>query len=160
MELEQTVFIPSEPSVVWAGLNDPEILKRSLPGCEHFEVTAENQFEMVVTTRIGPVKATFRGKIELSNIEAPHRYVINGEGKGGVAGFAKGSASVELRPAQEEGVEGTALSYAVAATVGGKIAQLGGRLIQGAANKLAAEFFTGFKNELGELREANSDGDA
>ena len=103
MELEQTVFIPSERSVVWAGLNDPEILKRSLPGCEHFEVTGENQFEMVVTTRIGPVKATFRGKIELSNIEAPHRYVINGEGKGGVAGFAKGSASVELRPAQEEG---------------------------------------------------------
>ena len=84
MELEQTVFIPSERSVVWAGLNDPEILKRSLPGCEHFEVTGENQFEMVVTTRIGPVKATFRGKIELSNIEAPHRYVINGEGKGGV----------------------------------------------------------------------------
>ena len=82
MELEQTVFIPSERSVVWAGLNDPEILKRSLPGCEHFEVTGENQFEMVVTTRIGPVKATFRGKIELSNIEAPHRYVINGEGKG------------------------------------------------------------------------------
>ena len=79
--------------------------------------------------------------------------------EGGVAGFT-GSASVELRPAQEEGVEGTALSYAVAATVGGKIAQLGGRLIQGAANKLAAEFFTGFKNELGELREANSDGDA
>ena len=160
MELEQTVFIPSEPSVVWAGLNDPEVLKRSLPGCDHFEVTGENQFEMVVTTRIGPVKATFKGKIELSNIEAPHRYVINGEGKGGVAGFAKGSASVELKSEQEAGIEGTALSYTVAATVGGKIAQLGGRLIQGAANKLAAEFFAGFKNELDGPSEGNSDGDA
>ena len=160
MELEQTVFIPREPSVVWAGLNDPEVLKRSLPGCEHFEVTGENQFEMLVTTRIGPVKATFRGNIELSNIEAPHRYVINGEGKGGVAGFAKGSASVELKPEQEEGIEGTALSYAVSAKVGGKIAQLGGRLIQGAANKLAAEFFTEFKNELGASSEGNSGLDA
>ena len=160
MELEQTVFIPNEPSVVWAGLNDPEVLKRSLPGCDHFEVTGENQFEMVVTTRIGPVKATFKGKIELSNIEAPYRYVINGEGKGGVAGFAKGSASVELKSEQEAGIEGTALSYTVAATVGGKIAQLGGRLIQGAANKLAAEFFAGFKNELGGPSEGNSDGDA
>ena len=160
MELEQTVFIPSEPSVVWAGLNDPEVLKRSLPGCDHFEVTGENQFEMVVTTRIGPVKATFKGSIELSNIEAPHRYVINGEGKGGVAGFAKGSASVELKSEQEAGIEGTALSYTVAATVGGKIAQLGGRLIQGAANKLAAEFFAGFKNELDGPSEGTSDGDA
>ena len=160
MELEQTVFIPREPSVVWAGLNDPEVLKRSLPGCEHFEVTGENQFEMLVTARIGPVKATFRGNIELSNIEAPHRYVINGEGKGGVAGFAKGSASVELKPEQEEGIEGTALSYAVSAKVGGKIAQLGGRLIQGAANKLAAEFFTEFKNELGGSSEGNSGLDA
>ena len=160
MELEQTVFIPREPSVVWAGLNDPEVLKRSLPGCEHFEVTGENQFEMLVTTRIGPVKATFRGNIELSNIEAPHRYVINGEGKGGVAGFAKGSASVELKPEQEEGIEGTALSYAVSAKVGGKIAQLGGRLIQGAANKLAAEFFTEFKNELDGSSEGNSGSDA
>ena len=160
MELEQTVFIHREPSVVWAGLNDPEVLKRSLPGCEHFEVTGENQFEMLVTTRIGPVKATFRGNIELSNIEAPHRYVINGEGKGGVAGFAKGSASVELKPEQEEGIEGTALSYAVSAKVGGKIAQLGGRLIQGAANKLAAEFFTEFKNELGGSSEGNSGLDA
>ena len=160
MELEQTVFIPREPSVVWSGLNDPEVLRRSLPGCEHFEVTGENQFEMLVTTRIGPVKATFRGNIELSNIEAPHRYVINGEGKGGVAGFAKGSASVELKPEQEEGIEGTALSYAVSAKVGGKIAQLGGRLIQGAANKLAAEFFTEFKNELGGSSEGNSGLDA
>ena len=160
MELEQTVFIPREPSVVWAGLNDPEVLRRSLPGCEHFEVTGENQFEMLVTTRIGPVKATFRGNIELSNIEAPHRYVINGEGKGGVAGFAKGSASVELKPEQEEGIEGTALSYAVSAKVGGKIAQLGGRLIQGAANKLAAEFFTEFKNELGGSSAGNSGLDA
>ena len=158
MELEQTVFIPSEPSVVWAGLNDPEILKRSLPGCEHFKVIGENQFEMVVTSRIGPVKATFRGKIELSNIGPP--YVINGEGTGGVAGFAKGSASVELKPEQEEGIEGTALSYAVSAKVGGKIAQLGGRLIQGAANKLAAEFFTEFKNELGGSSEGNSGLDA
>ena len=115
---------------------------------------------MLVTTRIGPVKATFRGNIELSNIEAPHRYVINGEGKGGVAGFAKGSASVELKPEQEEGIEGTALSYAVSAKVGGKIAQLGGRLIQGAANKLAAEFFTEFKNELGGSSEGNSGLDA
>ena len=96
----------------------------------------------------------------MSNIEAPHRYVINGEGKGGVAGFAKGSASVELKSEQEAGIEGTALSYTVAATVGGKIAQLGGRLIQGAANKLAAEFFAGFKNELDGPSEGNSDGDA
>ena len=124
MELEQTVFIPSEPSVVWAGLNDPEVLKRSLPGCDHFEVTGENQFEMVVTTRIGPVKATFKGKIELSNIEAPHRYVINGEGKGGVAGFAKGSASVELKSEQEAGIEGTALSYTVRPRWAGKLRSL------------------------------------
>ena len=104
---------------------------------------------MLVTTRIGPVKATFRGSIELSNIEAPHRYVINGEGKGGVAGFAKGSASVELKPEQEEGIEGTALSYAVSAKVGGKIAQLGGRLIQRCCQQIGSRVLHGIQKRIG-----------
>ncbi|MEK9891940.1 MAG: CoxG family protein [Pseudomonadales bacterium] len=148
MELTQTVFIPVGPQLVWEALNDPEILKAALPGCEHFAEIAEHTYEMSVTTRIGPVKATFKGQIHLSDLDPPHRYTIVGEGKGGVAGFAKGQASVALSEAEEDGILGTALSYDVTATVGGKIAQLGGRLIQGAANKLAGEFFEQFSASL------------
>jgi len=148
MELKQQLLIPLAVNQVWDALNDPAMLQRCLPGCENFERVDPQTFDMTVATKIGPVKATFKGRIELQNLKPPHAYDIVGEGKGGVAGFAKGSAKVELEAADEGGQSATHLSYSVEAAVGGKIAQLGGRLIQGAARKMAQDFFTQFVREL------------
>jgi carbon monoxide dehydrogenase subunit G len=125
---------------VWAALNNPEILKACIPGCETLDVTGENEFSAVATNKIGPVKARFKGKVRLTDLDPPNGYRISGEGDGGIAGFAKGGATVAL--ADKDG--GTLLTYNVEAQIGGKLAQLGQRLVNGAAKKLADDFFTKF----------------
>ncbi len=129
---------------VWAALNDPEVLRACIPGCQELEKTGDTTMEAKVVQKIGPVKATFTGAVELVNINAPESYTIQGEGKGGVAGFAKGAADVHLT---EDGDE-TVLTYDVHATVGGKLAQLGSRLVSSTAKKLAAKFFDNFHQHL------------
>jgi carbon monoxide dehydrogenase subunit G len=125
---------------VFAALNDAEILRRSIPGCETIEKTSDTDMNARVVVRVGPVKASFAGKVKLSDLDPPKGYTINGEGSGGMAGFAKGGAHVDL---DADGAA-TLLKYTVNAEVGGKIAQLGGRLIDGTAKKLADEFFQNF----------------
>lgn len=130
---------------VWAALNDPQVLKACIPGCETLEKTSDTEMNAEVTAKIGPVKAKFKGAVTLEDIVAPQSYRIVGEGKGGVAGFAKGSADVRLA---EDGAE-TILSYDVKAQVGGKLAQLGSRLIDSTARKMADEFFGTFRDMVG-----------
>jgi carbon monoxide dehydrogenase subunit G len=140
MTMTGEVSLPADRPRVWALLNDPEVLKACIPGCESLEKTGENGFAAVVKTRIGPVSTTFRGKVELSDLVPLVGYTIKGEGEGGVAGFAKGGAKVSLADAPG----GTQLHYDVEANVGGKIAQLGARLIDGVAKNMADKFFTNF----------------
>jgi uncharacterized protein len=139
---EQQLAAPREK--VWAMLNDPEVLKACIPGCESLEVIGENEFQAVAVNKIGPVKAKFKGKVRLVDLDPPNGYKIQGEGDGGVAGFAKGGASVSLT--EKDG--GTLLSYNVEAQIGGKLAQLGQRLVNGAAKKLADDFFVRFANAV------------
>ena len=138
MSGEQQLAAPREK--VWAMLIDPEVLKACIPGCESLEVIGENEFSAVAMNKIGPVKARFKGKVRLTDIDPPNGYKISGEGDGGVAGFAKGGASVSL--SDKDG--GTLLTYNVEAQIGGKLAQLGQRLVNGAAKKLADDFFVRF----------------
>ncbi|NKB33739.1 MAG: carbon monoxide dehydrogenase [Pseudomonadales bacterium] len=145
MEMISEQHIRASRDQVWAALNDTEILKQAMPGCESFDAIDDNLFEAKITAKVGPVKAKFKFKVELTDIEAPNGYTIIGEGQGGVAGFAKGSAKVNLR---EDGTD-TILAYNVQANVGGKLAQLGARLIDGAAKKIADEFFGNFNELLG-----------
>lgn len=140
MEMTDTQIIRAPRDVVWAALNDPEVLKACIPGCESVEKLSDTELAAKVTLRIGPVKASFTGKVTLSNLDPPNGYTISGEGQGGVAGHARGGADINL----EEDGENTNLHYAVKAEVGGKIAQLGARLIDGTAKKLAGEFFEKF----------------
>ena len=144
MDFSGRYVIPAPVEAVWAALNDPEILKFCIPGCQELEKTNSTEFHAVAALKIGPVKATFRGKVALSDVEAPHRCRLVGEGQGGVAGFAKGEAAVRLTP--EEG--GTVLDYSAKATVGGKLAQIGQRLIDGAARQIADDFFGRFSQAL------------
>ena len=125
---------------VWEALNDPEVLKASIPGCESLEKKSDTEMTATVTLKIGPVKAKFNGEVELKNLNPPYSYTIAGEGKGGFAGFAKGGADVTL--AEDGGA--TVLTYTAKADVGGKIAQLGSRLIDSTSKKLAGEFFKKF----------------
>ncbi|MEP4767449.1 MAG: carbon monoxide dehydrogenase subunit G [Roseibium sp.] len=145
MDMNGTHRIPAKRETVWAALNDPEILKVCIPGCDSLEMTSETEMTAAVTSKIGPVKAKFKGAVTLSDINPPESYTISGEGKGGVAGFAKGSAKVSL---VEEGEE-TVLTYEAKAQVGGKLAQLGSRLIDSTAKKMAEEFFTSFSEKVG-----------
>ncbi len=138
MNGECQLAIPRE--TVWEKLNDTETLKACIPGCEQFDKLSDTEFQAVSTTKIGPVKAKFKGKVTLSDLDPPNGYKISGQGDGGVAGFAKGGATVKLEP--KDG--GTLLSYTVEAQIGGKLAQLGQRLINGAAKKMADEFFKKF----------------
>ncbi|MGB7977025.1 MAG: carbon monoxide dehydrogenase subunit G [Roseiarcus sp.] len=140
MTMTGEVTLPAERPKVWALLNDPEVLKSAIPGCQSLEKTGENGFAAVVKLKIGPVSATFKGKVELSDIVPLVGYTIKGEGEGGIAGFAKGGAKVSLADAPG----GTLLHYDVDANVGGKIAQLGSRLIDGVAKNMADKFFTNF----------------
>ncbi|MCW6510760.1 CoxG family protein [Lichenifustis flavocetrariae] len=139
MDLNGTQRIEASNETVYAALNDPEVLRQCIPGCESIEKSSDTAMKAKVTLKIGPMKVTFNGNVTLSDLDPPHAYRINGEGSGGVAGFAKGSAGVRLEP-EGEG-EATLLHYSVKADVGGKIAQLGARLIEGTAKKLSAEFF-------------------
>ena len=140
MEMSEQRSIPATRGAVWEALNDPEILREAMPGCESFEATGENEYEAKITAKVGPVKARFKFKVMLSEIDAPNGYTLTGEGQGGAAGFAKGSAQVEL----EESAQGTELRYLVKANVGGKLAQLGARLIDATAKKMADAFFDNF----------------
>ena len=141
MELTEERFIAAPREAVFAALNDPKVLAQAIPGCESLEQSAENQFSAVVQAKVGPVRAQFNGQVTLSDINPPESYTITGEGKGGAAGFAKGGATIRL--AEENG--GTRMTYVVKADVGGKLAQLGGRLIEGTSKKLAGEFFDAFE---------------
>jgi carbon monoxide dehydrogenase subunit G len=132
--------IEAPRQAVWQALNDPAVLKASIPGCESLEKLSDTDMKATAAVKIGPISARFSGAVHLSDIDAPNGYTIGGEGQGGVAGFAKGGATVAL--SEKDG--GTLLSYNVEAQIGGKLAQLGQRLINGAAKKLADEFFTNF----------------
>jgi uncharacterized protein len=140
MEMTGEFRIPAPRQRVWEGLNDPEILKSVIPGCQTLEKVSDTEFTGKVVAAVGPVKATFAGKVILSDLDPPQSYTISGEGSGGVAGFAKGSAKVNLA---EDGA-GTVLHYAVQAHVGGKLAQIGSRLIDAVARKMAEQFFGRF----------------
>ena len=140
MVMTGEVQLLAAQEAVWAKLNDPEVLKVCIPGCETLEKLSDTEFQAVATNKIGPVKARFKGKVRLSDLDPPNGYKISGEGDGGVAGFAKGGAVVTLK-AQDGG---TLLSYNVEAQIGGKLAQIGQRLVNGAAKKLADQFFAKF----------------
>ncbi|QQA41329.1 CoxG family protein [Pelagovum pacificum] len=144
MELTGTRTIAADRETVWAKLNDPDVLKACVPGCEELTGTPEDGFEAVVKQKVGPVKATFKGAVTIENSNPPESYRLVGEGKGGVAGFAKGAADVSLA----EVPEGTELTYKVDAQVGGKLAQLGNRIVGGFARKMADEFFERFQAQV------------
>lgn len=140
MELVGEYRIAANRQAVWDALNDTEILKQCIPGCDELTRESDTEMSAKVTAKVGPVKAKFAGNVTLSDIDAPNGYTISGEGKGGAAGFAKGGAKVTL----EADGDGTLLTYEVNASVGGKLAQLGGRLIDSTAKKLSGEFFDKF----------------
>jgi carbon monoxide dehydrogenase subunit G len=140
MEMTGEFRIPAPRQRVWEGLNDPEVLKQCIPGCQTLEKVSDTEFDGRVVASVGPVRATFGGKVTLSDLDPPQSYTISGEGSGGVAGFAKGGAKVKLA---EDGAA-TLLTYAVQAQVGGKLAQVGSRLIDGVARKMANDFFGHF----------------
>ena len=140
MNMIGEVQLPANRETVWAMLNEPAVLKSCIPGCESLDKDSDNEFRAVATIKIGPVKARWKGKVRFSNLDPPNSYRIPGEGDGGVAGFAKGGAKVSL--ANKDG--GTLLSYNVEAQIGGKLAQLGQRLINSVAKKTADDFFGNF----------------
>ena len=144
MELAGTRVIAADRATVWAKLNDAETLKACIPGCQELTGSPEDGFEATVKQKVGPVSATFKGAVTLENVSPPESYTLVGEGKGGVAGFAKGRADVAL----VEVSEGTELTYTVDAQVGGKLAQLGSRIVGGFARKMADQFFERFQAEV------------
>ncbi len=146
MQMTDSQRIPAPRDKVWAALNDPAILQSCIPGCESLEMTSPTEMSAKVTLKVGPVKASFGGRVTLSEIDAPNGYRITGEGSGGVAGFAKGGALISLK---EDGPDTTILTYDADAQIGGKLAQLGSRLIDSTARKLAGDFFASFAAALG-----------
>lgn len=144
MTMTGEVDLPASREVVWEKLNDPAVLKACIPGCQSLEKTDDGGLQAVAKVKIGPVSATFKGKVNLLDLDPPNGYRIQGEGEGGIAGFAKGGAAVALAPSDA----GTKLSYDVQAQVGGKIAQLGARLVDSVARKLADQFFTNFADAV------------
>lgn len=146
MEMSGEVRIEATVDEVWAALNDAEILKACIPGCQELEKVSDTEMTAKVVLKIGPVKAKFGGEVTLENLNPPNSYSIVGEGKGGIAGFAKGGADVSL---EQDGDE-TVVRYEAKAQVGGKIAQLGSRLIDSTSKKLANQFFENFRNVLTE----------
>ncbi|WP_442579426.1 SRPBCC family protein [Mesorhizobium sp. ASY16-5R] len=144
IEGEETIAAPI--AKVWEALNDPAILKECIPGCQSLEKKSDTEMAATVVLKVGPIKATFAGEVTLKNLNPPHSYTISGEGKGGIAGFAKGGADVTLT---EAGPNETVLKYEAKADVGGKIAQLGSRLISSTSKKLAGEFFSTFGEKVG-----------
>jgi len=140
MEMTGEQLIPLSQAETWKALNDPAVLKDCVPGCESIERTGDNEYEVVLTAKVGPVSAKFKGKMTVTDADPPRQYTLLFEGQGGVAGFAKGEATVTLIP---EG-KGTRLTYIAKASVGGKLAQVGARLIDGVAKQLAGKFFDAF----------------
>jgi len=145
MDMNGEYQIAAPRQRVWEALNDPEILRQCIPGCEEIVKLSDVEWTAKVTAKVGPVKAKFGGKVTLSDLDPPNGYTITGEGTGGAAGFAKGGAAVKLA---DQG-DGTLLTYTVKAQVGGKLAQIGSRLIDGASRKMAQEFFGNFATKLG-----------
>jgi carbon monoxide dehydrogenase subunit G len=145
MDMTGEYRIPASRERVWTALNDPETQRASLPGCESLERVADDAFAATVVAKVGPVRAKFQGQVILSELNPPESYKIAGEGKGGAAGFAKGGASVKL---VEESPEMTVLSYTASADVGGKLAQLGSRLIDATAKKMADQFFENLRQQV------------
>ena len=146
MDMSGEYVIPAPRQAVWNALNDPEVLKACIAGCEEIDKTSDTGFTAVVVAKVGPVKARFAGAVTLTDIDPPNGYTITGEGKGGAAGFAKGGAKVALSDAEGGG---TRLAYTVDAQVGGKLAQIGSRLVQGTARKMADDFFAAFAEQVG-----------
>ena len=152
MEMTGEYRIEATQQKVWEALNDPEVLRETIPGCQSIEKISATEMTAKVKSKIGPVSATFVGTVTLSNLDPPKGYTISGEGKGGVAGFARGGADVRLR---EEGKE-TVLHYTAKAQVGGKLAQIGGRIVDAAAKQMADAFFGAFAERLGAGKEAEA----
>jgi hypothetical protein len=150
MEMTGEQLVPASQAETWKALNDPEFLRECVPGCESIERVAENEYAVAMTARVGPVSAKFKGKLLISDLKPPHSYAIAFEGQGGVAGFAKGSAQVALAP---EG-DATRLTYSARANVGGKLAQIGSRLVDAAANKVANDFFGAFNERMSAMHGA------
>jgi hypothetical protein len=144
VEISESHILPAPREEVWFALNDPEVLRDCIPGCQALDQSGKDQMDATISIKIGPVKATFRGTVELTEKISPDSFVILGEGKGGVAGFAKGTAKVML----DEHPEGTLLRYEVSVAVGGKLAQLGSRLMTSTAKKLSAQFFDCFAEKF------------
>jgi uncharacterized protein len=151
MEMTGEFNIPASRERVWQALNDPEILKQAIPGCQSIEKVSDTEFTAKVRAKVGPVSATFGGKVNLTDLDPPKGYTISGEGSGGVAGFAKGSAKVSL---DEDGGAATVLRYEVQAHVGGKLAQIGSRLIDATSRKMAEDFFGRFLAAVSPAAEA------
>jgi uncharacterized protein len=145
MEMTGEQLVPAPQRVVWDALNDPAMLKASVPGCESIDPIGENQYQVLMVARVGPVSAKFKGKLTLSDVKPPESYSIAFEGQGGAAGFAKGGAQVRLASEGDK----TKLSYDVKASVGGKLAQIGSRLVDAAARKVADDFFRNFNEKVG-----------
>lgn len=146
MELQNTQVIAAPRDEVWAAINDPEVLQRCIPGCEDIEQVSDTELTATIKLKVGPVKATFKGTVTYENVNKPESITLSGQGSGGVAGAAKGSADVTLT----EVAEGTELSYDVRVSISGKIAQLGSRLINSTAKKLTGEFFDRLQAEFAE----------
>jgi hypothetical protein len=154
MELKGEKLIPAPVDKTWAALNDPEVLKACIAGCESMERVGDDGFQALMAVKVGPVSARFKGSLKMSNVNAPNSYTINFEGQGGVAGHGKGSADVSLAA---EGAQ-TRLSYVARAQVGGKLAQVGSRLIDAAASKIAEDFFKAFEATLAPAEAAAAGG--
>jgi carbon monoxide dehydrogenase subunit G len=144
MEIIGQQLIPQVQQKTWNAICDPAVLQLCIPGCESMVKTSDSEFELMMGAKVGPVSARFKSKITLTNVDAPNSYMLIFEGQGGVAGFAKGQAEVRLLPDGES----TLLEYTAKATIGGKLAQVGSRLVDGVAKKLAEQFFTAFNKHL------------
>jgi carbon monoxide dehydrogenase subunit G len=155
MDITGQYRIAAPREVVWAALNDPDVLRRSIPGCQELERKSDTEFTAKVTLKIGPMNANFTGGVTLQDLNPPESYTIAGQGQGGAAGFAKGSAAVKLTPDADH----TVLDYTAKADVGGKLASLGSRLIQATSKKLADEFFSKFAAEVGGEDDATTAGE-
>jgi len=153
MEILGSQIIPASQQAVWDGLNSPDVLKKCLPGCESVELVSPDVFKVIITAAIGPLKAKFNGTLNVTEANAPHSCVLIFEGQGGAVGFGKGSSSVTLKPVEG----GTELTYSAQAHVGGKLAQIGSRLIDSVAKKMSDDFFKAFNKELGGLSAPSQD---
>jgi carbon monoxide dehydrogenase subunit G len=156
MEMNGSRTVPADIDTTWRALNDPEVLKACIPGCESVERVSDNEYRLTMTARVGPVSARFTGRLVLADIVAPTSYTLSFEGQGGAAGFAKGEARVTLSANEP----GTRIDYQVKAQIGGKLAQIGSRLVDGAAAKVADDFFARFADRLGGPSPATADAGA